>query len=534
MKEYGTPHSSYGLENHGIRNTGNIYWNMPTAAIYEEVIRRGEAVLARGGPLVVKTGKHTGRAPNDKFVVREPSSEENIWWGKVNPPMDAEKFDRLYNRLLDHLKGKDLFVQDLYAGADPTYQIPIRIITENAVSSLFSRNQFLRVPLGEVSDFVPEFTVIAAPEFAAIPAVDGTNSDVCVLIHFGRKLVVIGTSRYAGEIKKSIFTVLNYVLPLKGVLSMHCSANIGEQGDTALFFGLSGTGKTTLSADPDRHLIGDDQHGWSDHGVFNFEGGCYAKVIRLSPEAEPEIFQTTRTFGTVLENVIMDPVTREIDLDDASITENTRGSYPLTQIPNHVPSGMGGHPANIVFLTADAFGVMPPISKLTPEQAMYHFLSGYTAKLAGTEKGVAEPQATFSTCFGAPFLALHPTVYAHMLGEKIERHNAQCWLLNTGWTGGSYGVGQRMQIAYTRKMINAALSGRLHDVVFEPDPVFGVLVPTTCPGVPSEVLQPRNTWEDKAAYDQQARKLAAMFVKNFETYADMAGPEVQAAGPKVD
>ena len=532
-KALGAPHSNYGLENHGIVEPGEVYWNLYPATLYEEAMRRQEGIIAHGGPLVVRTGKHTGRAPNDKFVVTEPSSEKNVWWSKVNPAMDIEHFDRLYQRLLQHINGDDLFVQDVYAGADPAHQLGVRIITESAWASLFSRNQFLRVPADETETFVPDYTVVCIPSFAAIPDVDGTNSDVCILLHFGKKLVVIGTSEYGGEIKKAIFTVLNYELPLKGVLSMHCSANIGDDGDSALFFGLSGTGKTTLTADPNRHLIGDDQHGWSDTGIFNFEGGCYAKVIRLSAEAEPQIFQTTRTFGTILENVAIDPITREIDLDSAELTENTRGSYPLTAIPNFVPSGMGGHPKNIVFLTADAFGVMPPIARLTPEQAMYHFLSGYTAKLAGTEKGVTEPQATFSTCFGAPFLALHPTVYAHQLGEKIARHKSNVWLVNTGWTGGPFGVGHRMQIAYTRAMIQAALKGHLDDVTYEPDPVFGVLVPNTCPDVPDEVLKPRNTWADKAAYDAQAQKLASMFVKNFEAFADMAGPEVKAAGPKI-
>ena len=532
MKKHDGLHSYYGLENHGITKVGEVYWNLRTAALYEEAVRRQEGVVAHGGPFVVRTGEHTGRSPNDKFVVREPSSEDRIWWSKVNPPFDPDRFDHLYARLMGHLEGQDLFVQDCFAGADPEHRVPIRIITETAWANIFARNQFIQVPPEQQADFVPEYTLICAPGFRAIPEIDGTNSDVCIVTHFGKKLVVVGTSRYGGEIKKSIFTVLNYVLPQRGVLSMHCSANVGQGGDVAILFGLSGTGKTSLSADPHRHLIGDDEHGWSDHGVFNFEGGCYAKVIHLSPEAEPQIYQTTQQFGTILENVVIDPVTRRVDLDDASITENTRATYPLTHIPNHVVSGMAGHPDNIVFLTADAFGVMPPIAKLTPQQAMYHFLSGYTAKLAGTEKGVADPQATFSTCFGAPFLALHPTVYAHMLGDKIERHHVQCWLVNTGWTGGPHGVGRRMEIAYTRAMVEAALDGKLQDVSFEPDPVFGVLVPSGCCDVPSQVLNPRDTWPDQAAYDEQARNLARMFIENFEEFADMATEDVRAAGPR--
>jgi phosphoenolpyruvate carboxykinase (ATP) len=533
MKKHDGLRSHYGLENHGIANVGEVYWNLRTAALYEEAVRRQEGLVAHGGPFVVRTGEHTGRSPNDKFVVREPSSEDRIWWSKVNPPFDPDRFDHLYARLMGHLEGKDLFVQDCFAGADPEHRVPIRMITETAWSNILSRNQFIQVPPEQQADFVPEYTLICAPTFPAIPEIDGTNSDVCIITHFGKKLIVVGTSSYGGEIKKSIFTVLNYVLPQQGVLSMHCSANVGHSGDVAVFFGLSGTGKTSLSADPHRRLIGDDQHGWSDHGVFNFEGGCYAKVIRLSPESEPQIYQTTQQFGTILENVVIDPATRHVDLDDASITENTRATYPLTHIPNHVVSGMAGHPDNIVFLTADAFGVMPPIAKLTPQQAMYHFLSGYTAKLAGTEKGVADPEATFSTCFSAPFLALHPTVYAHMLGDKIERHHVQCWLVNTGWTGGPHGIGHRMEIEHTRAMVEAALSGKLQDVSFEPDPIFGVLVPSACCDVPSQVLKPRDTWPDQAAYDEQARSLARMFIENFEEFADMATEDVRAAGPRV-
>jgi phosphoenolpyruvate carboxykinase (ATP) len=534
MREHGTRRSNYGLDNLGISNVNDVYWNLSTPALYEEVVRRREGLVAHLGPLVVRTGHHTGRSPNDKFIVREPSSEGNIWWGNVNRPFTPERFDHLYARLLAYLQLKDVYVQDCFAGADPEYRVPIRVITESAWHSLFARNMFIQARQEQYQDFIPEFTIINTPRFHAVPSIDGTNSEVYIIVHYGKKLVIIGGSSYAGEIKKSVFTILNYLLPLEDVLSMHCSANVGQDDKVALFFGLSGTGKTTLSADPSRRLIGDDEHGWSDRGIFNFEGGCYAKVIHLSSEAEPEIYQTTRRFGTILENVAIDTSTRRIDLDDDTLTENTRAAYPLSQLPNTVRSGMADHPTNIIFLTADAFGVLPPIARLTPEQAMYHFLSGYTAKVAGTEKGIVEPQATFSTCFGAPFMALHPTVYAKLLGDKIEKHQVQCWLVNTGWTGGPYGVGQRMKIAYTRAMINAALNGDLNDVSFEPDPIFKVYVPTACCDIPREVLRPRSTWEDKAAYDQQARKLAHMFIKNFQQFEDSVSEDIRAAGPQVD
>ncbi len=534
MQEHGTWRSSYGLEDHNIFNANDVYWNLPVPVLYEEAVRRREGLIARMGPLVVRTGHHTGRSPNDKFIVREPSSQDHIWWGDVNRPFDPDRFDRIHAQALAYLQRRDVFVQDCFAGADPQYRLPVRIITEYAWQSLFVRNMFLTPQPEQYADFVPEFTVIDTPRFHANPNTDGTNSEAYIIVHFGKKLVIIGGTSYAGEIKKSVFTILNYLLPLKRVLSMHCSANVSESGDVALFFGLSGTGKTTLSADPHRRLIGDDEHGWSDRGIFNFEGGCYAKVIRLSAEAEPEIYQTTRRFGTILENVVVDPETRQIDLDDDRFTENTRGSYPITHVPNIVPSGMAGHPTHIVFLTADAFGVMPPIAKLTPQQTMYHFLAGYTAKVAGTERGIIEPQATFSTCFGAPFMALHPTVYTRLLGEKIEKHQVKCWLVNTGWTGGPYGVGHRMKIAYTRAMVHAALNGDLDDVGFEPDPIFGVHVPTSCPNVPTEVLKPRNTWSDKTAYDQQARRLAHMFAENFRQFEDMVAEDVRAAGPRTD
>ncbi|GAB4559914.1 MAG: phosphoenolpyruvate carboxykinase (ATP) [Anaerolineae bacterium] len=520
-----------GLEAHGIRNVNQVYWNLATPALYEEAIRRREGVIAHLGPLVVRTGHHTGRSPNDKFIVKESSSEDHIWWGKVNRPFDEARFDALYHRLLAYLQGKDLFVQDCFVGAHPKYRLPIRVITETAWHSLFARNMFLIAKPEELENFAPAFTVINVSRFHAVPELDGTNSEVFILVNFGKRLILIGGTSYAGEIKKSIFTIMNYLLPSQNVLSMHCSANVGPDGDVALFFGLSGTGKTTLSADPERALIGDDEHGWNDDGVFNFEGGCYAKVIRLSPTAEPEIYQTTRRFGTILENVAIDIRTRRLDLDDDSLTENTRAAYPVNYLPKVIEEGVAGHPNNIIFLTADAFGVMPPIARLTTEQAMYHFLSGYTAKVAGTEKGITDPVATFSTCFGAPFMALHPRVYANLLGEKINRHNVKVWLVNTGWTGGPFGVGHRMEIAYTRAMVRAALSGALDDVPTVQDPIFGLHVPVTCPGVPESVLRVRETWASPEAYDQQAVKLAAMFHKNFTQFAGEVGREIVEAGP---
>ena len=519
MEQDGWNPSTYGIEEHGIAHAAKAHWNLTPAALYEHAVRRGEGTIAGEGPLVVSTGKYTGRSPNDKFVVKEPSSQGNVWWGTVNRPVEQEQFDRLQQRVLAYLQGKELFVQDCFAGADPVHRKPIRIISEYAWHSLFVRNMFIRPDYSKVSQHVPEYTVIAAPNFQAIPAVDGTRSEAFIYLHFGKKLVLIGGTCYAGEMKKSIFTIMNYCLPLDGVFSMHCSANVGRDGDVALFFGLSGTGKTTLSTDAARKLIGDDEHGWSDRGVFNFEGGCYAKVIKLSASAEPEIYQTTRRFGTVLENVTIDPVTRKLDLNDESRTENTRGCYPLDQIENSEPSGMAGHPQNVIMLTADAFGVMPPVSKLTPEQAMYHFLSGYTAKLAGTERGVKEPQATFSTCFGAPFMVLQPSVYANLLKEKLNKHKAQCWLVNTGWGGGAFGVGKRISIAHTRAIINAILSGKLKNIPTKPDAIFGLHIPEACDGVPSEILTPRNTWANGSDYDAKARDLQARFEKNFENFS---------------
>jgi phosphoenolpyruvate carboxykinase (ATP) len=524
---------AHGLEALGIVRSGRVHWNLSPAALYEEAIRRGEAQLAVEGPLVARTGQHTGRSPNDKFTVKEASSEKHVHWGAVNKPIDEAKFDALHRDMMAYLQDKELYVLDAWAGTDPKYKLPIRIVNEFAWHNLFARNMFL--PENDPQKRAthrPEFTVINAPRFKADPNRHGTRSDVAVLVHFGRKLVLIAGTEYAGETKKSIFTILNYTLPLQGVMSMHCSANIGKDGDTALFFGLSGTGKTTLSSDPERRLIGDDEHGWSDTGVFNFEGGCYAKVIKLSKEAEPQIYETTRRFGTVLENVVIDPDLRTLDLDNASLTENTRGSYPITFIDNAELSGRGGHPTNIVMLTADAYGVLPPISRLSPEAAMYHFLSGYTARVAGTEKGVTEPKATFSTCFGAPFLPLNPNVYAKMLGEKIATHHAKVWLVNTGWTGGPYGVGSRMKIAYTRAMITAALTGKLDHVDYKKHPILNLDMPTSCPGVSENVLDPRTTWLDAAKYDEAAKKLAGMFVENFKAFEKDVAASVKAAGPQ--
>jgi len=533
MSQQNSHHAQQSLDSLGIANVNTVYWNLSTPSLVEEAVRRREARLAHLGPLVVRTGQHTGRAPNDKFIVREPSCVDKVWWGKVNRPLEPDQFDRLHRRLLAYLQGKDLFVQDCFAGADPVYRLPIRVITETAWHNLFARNMFIQPNREQLANHVPQFTVMNAPNFQADPEVDGTRSEVFVVIHFGRRLVLIGGSQYAGEIKKSIFTVLNFLLPQQNVLSMHCSANIGSNEESAVFFGLSGTGKTTLSADSTRKLIGDDEHGWSDQGVFNFEGGCYAKVIRLSAQSEPEIYETTRRFGTILENVAFDSATGRLDLDDASLTENTRAAYPISHISNATRDGIGGHPTHIIMLTADAFGVLPPIAKLNPAQAMYYFLSGYTAKVAGTEKGVTEPQATFSTCFGAPFMALSPAVYANLLGAKIARHKVDVWLVNTGWTGGPYGVGQRMKISHTRAMIHAALNGKLRDIPTARDPNFGLAIPSSCPNVPAEVLNPRNTWTDKAAYDRQAEALAKMFMDNFKAFASDVSAEVNLAGPVV-
>ncbi len=532
-REQGRRRSDVGLDTLGINAPANVYWNLNTPELYEEIARREEGRFSAHGALVVDTGEHTGRAAKDKAIVREPLSEDKVFWGEVNKDFSQEKFNAVRDRMMQHTAGRDLFVQDTYAGADPRYRLPVRIITELAWHSLFARTMFINDDEGR-EKHTPEFTVINLPGFKADPAQDGTRSPTFILMDFAQRLVLIGGTSYAGETKKSVFTILNYLLPQRGVMSMHCSANIGDAGDVAIFFGLSGTGKTTLSADPERQLIGDDEHGWSDDGVFNFEGGCYAKVIKLSATAEPDIYRTTRMFGTVMENVVVDPVKRTPDLDDASKTENTRAAYPLTSIPNIVPEGYAGHPSNIIMLTADAFGVLPPVARLTPEQAMYHFLSGYTAKVAGTERGVTEPQATFSTCFGAPFMVLHPGVYADLLGKKIQEHEAACWLINTGWSGGPYGVGERMSIKHTRAMIRAILNGTLADIETRPDPVFGVGVPVSCPDVPAEVLTPRNTWADKDSYDEKAHDLARRFNENFKKYEAGVSDAVRAVAPKAE
>jgi phosphoenolpyruvate carboxykinase (ATP) len=525
------PHSHISLEAHDLVNLKAAYWNLPTPALYEEAIKRNEGVMAHFGPLVVRTGQFTGRSANDKFIVDEPSSRKHIWWGAVNRPFNPDRFDELHRRMASYLQGKDVFVQDCWAGADAEYRLPVRIITQYAWHSLFARNLFLLPKPHELVVHEPQFVVIDCPGFHAFPEHDKTNSDVFILVNFAKRLVLIGGTEYAGEIKKSIFTAMNYTLPFRGVLPMHCSANSGQKGDVALFFGLSGTGKTTLSADPARVLIGDDEHGWSENGIFNFEGGCYAKVIRLSPEAEPEIHQTTRRFGTILENVGLNVNTRRLDLKDASLTENTRAAYPIGYIPNASQDGRGDHPRNIVFLTADAFGVLPPVARLSPEQAMYHFISGYTAKVAGTERGVSEPKATFSACFGAPFMAQRPGVYADLLGKKLAAHPVDCWLVNTGWTGGPYGAGHRIPIGYTRAMISAALNGGLNEIPTRKDPVFGFEVPTHCPNVPDEILTPRATWADPGAYDSQAHKLARMFIDNFKQFEGQVPSSLKNAGP---
>jgi phosphoenolpyruvate carboxykinase (ATP) len=504
--------------------------NLTPPMLLEQALRRGEGSLTDRGAFAAVTAPHTGRSAKDKFLVDDPSLSERIWWEK-NVRLEAAAFDRLLEDVRAYLDAREVFVQDLFAGADPAYRLPVRFVTPNAWHALFVRNMFIRALPAELAQFRPGFTVLHAPDMQADPARHGTRTGTFVVINFVKRVVLIGGTRYAGEMKKSIFTALNYLLPAQRVLPMHCSANMGPSGDTAIFFGLSGTGKTTLSADPSRQLIGDDEHGWSDRGVFNFEGGCYAKVIRLRPDTEPEIYAATQMFGTVLENVVLDPLTRAVNFDADTITENTRACYPIGFIPNHLPGGAGGHPRNIVFLAADAFGVMPPIARLTPEQAMYHFLSGYTAKVAGTERGVTEPSATFSACFGAPFLPLHPSAYAKMLGERIAKHQAKVWLVNTGWTGGPYGVGSRMKLSYTRTMLRAALTGALDNGQFRKDPVFGFQVPTAIPDVPVELLNPRNTWADSAAYDRQATKLAAMFRENFEQYRGDVPSAVVGAGP---
>lgn len=529
--------ADYNLANAGISNLRLAYWNLTTEALYEEAVFRGEGATVAGGPLVVDTGKHTARSANDKFIVRHQDSDGNIWWGVYNRPFAADRFEALYARLLGFLQGRDIFVQDVYAGADETYRLPVRISTQLAWHSMFVRNMFiLPASLEEYKRFTPEFTLFAVPDFKAAPQVDSTASETFIILNFERKLGIIGGTAYAGEIKKSVFTILNYLLPLEGVLSMHCSANVSpeDQNDVALFFGLSGTGKTTLSADPSRRLIGDDEHGWSDQGVFNFEGGCYAKVIGLSASAEPEIHATTHAFGTILENVTFDPITRLVDLDDDTLTENTRASYPLESIANAVPEKKAGHPRNIILLTCDASGVMPPIARLTPDQALYQFISGYTSKIAGTEVGLRnEPEITFSACFGGPFMVHHPYKYAELLRRKIERHGVTCWLVNTGWVGGPYGVGKRISIRHTRALLTGALTGKLADVPYYQDPVFGFAVPRECPEVPESVLEPWSSWPSRGEYDRRYRDLAQRFIENFRKFEEGTPREVIEAGPKL-
>ena len=532
-----TRKADYNLSNQGVSNLRLAYWNLTTESLVEEAVFRGEGALVAGGAFVANTGKHTARSANDKFVVRETDSEGNIWWGVYNRPFSADKFEVLYDRMLGFLQGRDAFVQDVYAGADESYRLPVRIVTELAWHSHFVRNMFiLPQSLEEYKRFVPEFTIVAMPSFKSTPAVDSSNSETFICLSFEKKLAIIGNTAYAGEIKKSVFTILNYLLPLEGVLSMHCSANVNPENadDVALFFGLSGTGKTTLSADPTRRLIGDDEHGWSDNGVFNFEGGCYAKVIGLSESAEPEIYATTKRFGTILENVTFDPITRLIDLDDDTLTENTRASYPLEFIANAVPEKKAGHPKNVILLTCDASGVMPPIARLSPNQALYQFISGYTSKIAGTEVGLGkEPEITFSACFGGPFMVHHPYRYAELLKRKIERYGVTCWLVNTGWVGGPYGVGKRISIRYTRALLSAALNGNLAEVKYKIDPIFGFDVPVTCPNVPDEVLNPSASWGDAKEYDRRYKDLAMRFKQNFGKFMDGTPQEVIDAGPKI-
>jgi phosphoenolpyruvate carboxykinase (ATP) len=522
----------HGLDAQGITTPAELHWNLTTAPLVEHAVQRGEGLLAKDGPLVVRTGKHTGRSAQDRFLVKNRVSRDTVWWGKTNKPMEPDAFDRLHEDMLAALGTKEkLFVQDLYGGSQPEHRVRVRVINELAWHNLFIRTMLVRPKAADLSGFVPEYTIIDLPSFRADPERHGCRSETVIAVNLEKKLILIGGTAYAGEMKKSVFGLLNFILPTAGIMPMHCSANIGPNGDTAVFFGLSGTGKTTLSADPNRTLIGDDEHGWSDSAVFNFEGGCYAKMIRLSPEAEPEIYATTKEFGTVLENVVMDPATRELDLDDPSLAENSRGAYPIDFIPNSSQENMGPVPQTIVMLTADAFGVLPPIAKLTPDQAMYHFLSGYTAKVAGTEIGVTEPEATFSTCFGAPFMPRHPSVYGNLLKERIAKGGVTCWLVNTGWTGGKYGVGKRMPIQATRALLNAALDGSLNDAEFRKDPNFGFQVPVSAAGVDNSILDPRKTWADKDEYDRTAAKLVDLFVDNFAQFSDHVDEGVRQAGP---
>lgn len=530
-------HNRVGLEAVGLKSADvrgvHVHWNLNPAELYEHAVRNGEAELTNKGAIRVLTGQYTGRSPKDKFFVEQQPSAEKIWWGDVNQPTTAQLFKHMHNKVLNHLShARNLYVHDGFVGADETYRMPIRVISEVAYHALFAWNMFVRALPEELAQHVPEFTVLAAPTLIARPDVDGTRTGTFIGVNVEQKLIIIVGTMYSGEVKKGIFSIMNMLLPEKGVMPMHCSANVGDDGASAVFFGLSGTGKTTLSADASRTLIGDDEHGWSDAGIFNFEGGCYAKTINLSAENEPEIYATTQMYGTILENVPLQE-DRSPDFHDTRYTQNTRCSYPIHYIPNASETGRAGHPKHVIFLTADAFGVLPPVSKLSPEQAMYHFISGYTAKVAGTERGVTEPQATFSACFGAPFMPLHPTVYAELLAEKIKRHGSVVWLINTGWTGGPYGVGERMKLSYTRRIVNATLNGELDDVDFSEDSVFGFMIPDTVPGVPDELLIPRLTWADAASYDEKARSLAQMFKENFKAFEDRAIADILAGGPKV-
>jgi phosphoenolpyruvate carboxykinase (ATP) len=534
-KESMTLASDYKLKNHGLVYLDKVYWNLPEEALYEEIVFRNEGKITKHGPILVNTGKHSARAANDKFIVKEESTEKNIWWGEYNRPITTEKFNQVLARVQAYCQDEELFVQDCYAGADPEYKMPIRVITEKAWHSLFARNMFITTDnQDELKKFTPDFTVICVPGFILDPRIDGTRTETGILLNFDQRMAIIANTSYGGEIKKAIFTVLNFLLTFEDVLPMHCSANIGEQDDVALFFGLSGTGKTTLSADPKRKLIGDDEHGWSSEGVFNFEGGCYAKVIRLSEEHEPQIYDTTRRFGTILENVVYDPVSRRIDLDDDILTENTRASYPVEFIPNIIADGyVHAHPKNIIFLTCDASGVLPPIAKLDPAQAQYHFISGYTSKIAGTEIGLGiEPQITFSACFGAPFMVRHPFDYAQMLKERMLKHNVNVWLVNTGWVGGPFGVGKRISIRHTRNLLNAALDGELEKVEFRKDKLFGFDVPKSCPEVPEDVLDPSSSWGNEKEYWKKYDALAARFIENFKLFEAGVTDEVRKAGPK--
>ena len=527
--------SVYGLKNHGLVHLERVYWNLPEPALYEESVFRNEGKVVNGGPLLVHTGKWTARAANEKYFVKEPGTEDQIDWGKNNRPLTPEKFDGIFSRLQAFLQGEELFVQDVFVGADPEYQMPIRIITDTAWQSLFARNMFLTTnTLEKHKTHIPSFTLIASPSFKLDPRIDGTNSETAIVIDFSKRIAIVANSQYGGEIKKSLFTIMNFLMPLQDVMSMHCSANVGKKDDVALFFGLSGTGKTTLSADPNRKLIGDDEHGWSDDSIFNYEGGCYAKVIRLSADNEPEIYDCTQRFGTILENVVYDPTSRRIDLDDDLITENTRASYPMDFIPNSIPEKMvKAHPKNVIFLTCDAQGVLPPIARLDMNQAIYHFISGYTSKIAGTEMGLGlEPEITFSACFGAPFMVHHPYLYADLLKKKIEKHGAKVWLVNTGWVGGKFGVGKRISIRHTRNMLNAVLDGKLDDVKYRKDKLFNFDIPLTCPNVPDDVLDPENAWGNKDEYWMKYDALASRYIENFKLFSEGCPEEIVNVGPR--